>query len=302
MEELPIDMIRDIPLEYQHLICQGIMKKLTLSWINGTKNFKTKFSAAVMNLISEELIQSRQTKPAEINRPSRSLNCVSFWKATEFRTFLLKLGPVVLQNHLSQQAYNHFLALFCATTICCNPDFLPYLSVAKKLFKDFVDNFGDIYGDENFSYTSHSLIHVTDDVQHFGVLDSYSSFKGESNLAYLKGLIHGGYMPLQQLVKRLLEHESVENIESQVEGKEIELRDNILLMKGLRLDSSENNRWILTKDKRIFKIKSFSKGIDGGNFKFQGVFFRRKDAKGFVHSATSILKIISLCLKAKGKR
>lgn len=151
------------------------MKKLVMFWINGTQNYKTKFSAADMNQISEQLLQSWQTKPAEINRPSRSLSCVSFWKATEFRTFLLKLGAVVLQNYLSRPAYNHFLALFCATTICCNPDFLPYLSVAEKLFTDFVDNFGDIYGDENSSYTVHSLIHVTDDVQHYGVLDNYST-------------------------------------------------------------------------------------------------------------------------------
>lgn len=151
LEELPINMVGDIPLEYE--LCQGMMKKFALLWINGTKNYKTKFSAMDIRQISEKNIKTRETKPSEINRSSRSLSCVHFWKATEFRTFLFKIGPVVLRDHLSEEAYNHFLAFFCATTICSSNDLLPFIDVAKKLFKDVTDKFGEIYGYENYCST-----------------------------------------------------------------------------------------------------------------------------------------------------
>lgn len=192
-------MVRDIPLEYLHLILYGAMKRLLNLWVDGTKAFK--FSNSDVLEISKKHVQAGYTKPTEINRSNRSLKCLSFWKATEFRTFLLKTGPVILRDHLTLEMYNHFLLLHCAVSICCTERFLTYLPVAKKLFRAFTGKFGDIYGNENSTYSSHSIIHVTDDVERFGVFDNYSAFPGESNLGFLKGLVRGGNRPLQQVIK-----------------------------------------------------------------------------------------------------
>lgn len=107
-------------------------------------------------------------------------------------------------------------------------------------------------------YTVHNLIHIADDVERYGVLDNYSAFRGESNLAFIKRLLRSGYKPLQQIVKRIQELEAVETLEALVPEKEIELNKNILKFKDIRLDSSEKNRWVLTKDRVIFKVKGFS--------------------------------------------
>ncbi len=182
LEELRIDMVRDIPLEYLHLILYGAMKRLLTLWTQGTKHFK--FSKEDMKQISEKHQRAGITKPSEINKPNRSLDCLSFWKATECRTFLLKTGPVVLRGHLTEELYNHFLALHCAVTICCSESLKRYVPVANQLFRIFSDKFGELYGNENCTYGSHSLIHVTDDVERFGVLDNYSAFPGENNLGF----------------------------------------------------------------------------------------------------------------------
>lgn len=254
LEELPIDMILDVPLEYLHLILYGAMKRLLTLWVVGTQHFK--FTDADILEISRKHKQAGDTKPSEINRANRSLKCLSFWKATEFRTFLLKTGPVVLHGHLTEEMYNHFLALHCAVTICCSETMQMYLPAAKQLFRKFTEKFGDLYGDENYTYSIHSLIHVTDDVERFGVFDNYSAFPGESNLGFLKNLVRGGHLPLQQVVRRLAERDSCEKIcEFESQGIEREgLHKGIFRMKGLRIDSSEKNRWILTKNKDIFKI------------------------------------------------
>ncbi len=260
LEELQIDMVRDIPLEYLHLILYGCMKRLLLLWMNGTKDFK--FSDDDIIGISKRHMQAGDTKPTEIAKQNRSLKCLSFWKATEFRTFLLKTGPVVLRGYVTQEMYNHFLALHCGVTICCSESLKKYLPVADALFRSFTDKFGDIYGKENYTYSIHSLIHVTDDVDRFGVFDDYSAFPGESNLGFLKNLVRGGFLPLQQVVKRLSERDSCEKIcdfvEKEEESQKEGLHKNIFRMNGLRLDSSEKNRWILTKNMEIFKVDFFS--------------------------------------------
>lgn len=260
LEELPIDMIRDIPLEYLHLILYGIMKRLLTMWVNGTKIFK--FSDADILKVSQKHVQAGRTKPSEINKPNRSLKCLSFWKAAEFRTFLLKTGPVALRGSLTDAMYNHFLALHCAVTICCSETLIKYRPIAKCLFRSFTERFGEIYRNENYTYSIHSVIHVTDDVERFGVFDEYSAFPGESNLGFLKNLVRGGHLPLQQVIKRIAERDSCEKIcefeQKQVVAKE-SLQKNVLRLKGLRLDSSEKNRWLLTKKREIFKIDNILK-------------------------------------------
>lgn len=257
-------MVGFFPVEYLHLLLIGVMKKLLTIWVHGKKNYKAKLSALDITQISEKLIQAGKTKPAEINRPSRGLDCLSDWKATEFRTFLLKTGPVVMRGHLSEEAYNHFLALHCATTICCSESLLSYINVAKYLYKEFVDKFGEIYRDESYSYNVHSVIHITIDVERFGVLDNFSAFPGESNLASIKRMLRGGFKPLQQIVNRIYERESVEMYQAQAQAtlasapQKIGLHKDILTLKDLRLDSSEKNRWILTKNNCVVKIKGFS--------------------------------------------
>lgn len=133
LEELPIDMVLDIPLEYLHLILYGVMKRLLNLWVNGTKNFK--FSKQDILGVSGKHMLAGGTKPIEINKPNRSLNCLSFWKATEFRTFLLKTGPVALHSYLPAEIHNHFLALHCAVTICSSESLKKYLPIAKCLFR-----------------------------------------------------------------------------------------------------------------------------------------------------------------------
>lgn len=237
----------------------SFFRKIIKNNFPGTKHFK--FSEKDIYEISAKLQASGVTKPSEINIPNRSLHCLSFWKATEFRTFLLKTGPVVLRGHLTEQMYNHFLALHCAVTICSSEALKRYVPVAKSLFRTFTERFGDLYGDCYRTYSVHSIIHVTDDVERFGVLDKYSAFPGESNLGFLKNLVRGGHLPLEQVARRIIERDLCEKIceFENSHGEEREgLRKGILRVKGIRLDDTEKNRWILTKNLEIFKIASIS--------------------------------------------
>lgn len=204
LEDLPIYMINVFPLDYLHLILLGVTKFLLQFWTTGIATYKTKFSALDMKQINEKIMVARKTQPADINRKCRPLSSLRFWKGTEFRTFLLKVGPAVLENHLTKEAFNHFLALHCAVTICTSKSLLKY---ARHLLNEFVDRFGEIYGDSRFTYKVHMLIHLVDDVDKYGDLDRQSSFRFETNLGVLKSLLRSGQKLLEQVAKRLTERQ-----------------------------------------------------------------------------------------------
>lgn len=271
LEELPINMVDDFVLDYMHLLLPGIQKCLLKMWMKGTASFKTKFSSRDMAVISKLIDTTNDNLPREIHRSSRSLDVVGFWKATEFRTFLLKTGPVVLQDILPLEAYNHFMLLHCAVTICSCELFLKYSEIAEKLFLEFVETFPDIYGEENVTYTVHSLIHVMKDVKKFGTLDSYSAFSFESKLGEIKSLLRSGHKPFQQVAKRIMELTAIDrkkpNTTTNVLKKMQDENHNIpgckgvyleIHLSGMVLSSSCQNRWILTKCNEIVKIINFT--------------------------------------------
>ena len=102
IEKLPIDMINNFPLDDMHLLCLGVMKKLLLIWIKN-RSLKTKLSAKNIEEISSKLISTRVHTSIEFNRVARGLDVISYWKATELRTFLMYLGPMVLKDVVNQQ-------------------------------------------------------------------------------------------------------------------------------------------------------------------------------------------------------
>ena len=50
-------------------------------------------------------------------RRPRSLKELDRWKATEYRSFLLYIGPIVMRNYLSNDVYSHFILLSSAARL-----------------------------------------------------------------------------------------------------------------------------------------------------------------------------------------
>lgn len=112
LEKLPIDMIKSIPVsDSLHLLDLGIIKRLLSGYVYGTLGLKTKWSANVTESVSNFLLRCRM--PREIHRAVRGLDCLKFWKGTEYRTFGLYLGLVILKDYLSEEIYQHFMLFFC---------------------------------------------------------------------------------------------------------------------------------------------------------------------------------------------
>ncbi|XP_029171122.1 uncharacterized protein LOC114940566 [Nylanderia fulva] len=98
-----LGLVTNVPLDYMHLICLGVVKKLLILWIKGSLSIR--LNSTQIQKISKLLIKIRERTPIEFVRKPRSLNNVMYWKATEFRQFLLYTGPVVLNEFIRDIYY-----------------------------------------------------------------------------------------------------------------------------------------------------------------------------------------------------
>ena len=86
---------------------------------------------------------------SESARQPRGLDELNRWKATELRTFLLYVGPIVLKCILRPEKYIHFLSLSVSIRILLDEDSnIPsvYSGYVERLLKYFVTNCMEYYG------------------------------------------------------------------------------------------------------------------------------------------------------------
>jgi len=238
------DCVTNFPLDYMHLVCLGITRRLLVALKDG--NRLCKLSGNLINQLSEKLIQFKSAIPSEFVRRPRSMNELKRWKATEFRQFLLYTGPVALKGILSKEAYAHFLTLSIGVSLLLDEDKLcdaNCISYASQLLKYFVSKSPEIYGQGFVSYNVHSLTHLHNDVQHYQCsLDNISCFPFENFLQILKKFVRGTQNPLSQVVKRVTE---LENLNVTITKKEL----------NTKATTNERDRWFLMKNGHFACIK-----------------------------------------------
>ncbi|XP_070171295.1 uncharacterized protein [Polyergus mexicanus] len=200
--------ISNTPLDYMHLICLGVVKKLILLCIKGPLSIR--LSRRTINKISYLLILLRCTTPSDFVRKPRSLKDVKQWKAVEFRNFLLYVRPVVLRYTLKKDMYHHFLTLHTAITILVRPDLCQkeFIDYAEVLLRNFILSFEILYGKQYISHNVHNLLHLCSDVRIFGPLDNFSAFHFENYMMTIKRRLRKNEKLLQQLIKRYSENEN----------------------------------------------------------------------------------------------
>jgi len=290
LERFPVDMIKAVPIDYMHAVCLGTMKRMLKFWVRGKQSVR--IPNEKIYDADKELISLRQYFPSEFVRLPRSLNDIEYWKANEFRTFLLYSGPIVLKGRLRKTFYLHFLKLYCAIKILVTPVLcIAKNEVAYNLLIDFVAEFKTNYGAQFITHNIHSLIHLPYYVKTHGCLDNFSAFKYESYFGIIKKSISHSRFPLQEAVNRIQEktnilynnnHDDNANLdETHVLSNECDV-DNITLNKNheftffqtIKLSSSNyiisthvsKNNYIMLNTNEIAIVKNIFKCINGNIF------------------------------------
>ncbi|CAI6357848.1 unnamed protein product [Macrosiphum euphorbiae] len=203
--ELPgIDLVHTFALDYMHLVCLGVVKKLIMLWLHkGPLNVR--IPSRNVHKLTEALLAVKCYIPSDFVRKTREIQEISRWKATELRLFLLYVGPIVLKNIINDDFYNHFMSLNISMIILLSPNLHNYVPYAEELLDYFIKTFEILYGREHNSHNIHGLSHLCDDFKYYGPLDNCSAFPFENYMKELKSKIRKHEKPLEQVINRYSE-------------------------------------------------------------------------------------------------
>lgn len=82
------DLVASIPIDYMHAVLEGVVRRLVNMWINSIHHLQPYYIGRKIATIDNQLLQQRP--PSEFSRPPRSIHKhLKFWKASEFRNWLL---------------------------------------------------------------------------------------------------------------------------------------------------------------------------------------------------------------------
>lgn len=206
LSQLLPNLIHQVPFESMHLVYLGIAKKILVALIAGEYNKKIKLKSSTLKLLNDHLELIQKYCPSEFSRRQRIITEYVRYKATEYRQFLLYTGPLIFHNRLEKSIYLHFLILNTAIRILNLPrPNKSSLTFADIALKKFVEECPYIYGPRFMSYNVHGLLHINEDVERYGPLDSFSAFTFENEMSTYKKLCRKPDLLLQQISNRVEE-------------------------------------------------------------------------------------------------
>ena len=204
--ELNFKMVSGFILDYMHLCCLGVMKRL-LQRLNKSKinQLKRHLSTQQKKMFQDNLDFMRMHIPSDFPRKFEGgLKHLSRWKASEYRLIMLYVGVVLLRNlPLYDGLYSNFLSFAVAMRILLTDD-NSYIEIAKEQLQNFVKGAKKIYGKGFVSYNVHAVAHLPEDYNNYGNLENISCFSFENYLgSNIKGAVRSGYKPLNQIVSHV---------------------------------------------------------------------------------------------------
>ena len=206
LSSLKLGLVTQFPLDYMHLCCLNVMRRLLRTWVKG--NLPHRLSSGCIERMNLRIEAFSKVIPSDFARRGRSLRDIDNWKATEFRLFLLYAGPVVLRGILPAGKYKHFLLFSLGTYILLLPNCSDeFKEAARKLLYQFVTNVPKLYSKSFMVSSFHCLLHLTDDARSFGSLNNCNAFCFENFMQVLKKMLRGKSHYLEQAVNRLHEYE-----------------------------------------------------------------------------------------------
>lgn len=173
-----------------HGVLLGVQKLLLELW------FLPKFGKENFNFQDkQELVDKRLLgiKPTlNITRLPRSILDLKYWKASEYRSFLLYFGGPVLHDILDKDRFRHYLLLVNSMHILLKFGSTHNdINRAEEMLTKFCELFADLYDVRFMRLNVHQLLHLPDSVRTLGPLYTHSCFSFEDKNGVLLKMIRG---------------------------------------------------------------------------------------------------------------
>ncbi len=206
------DLIQGTVIDYMHCVLEGVVSLLLDLWFD-SENHKNKYyvTPRMEEIVNKNLNCIKGLR--SFTRRPRSTKEKGFWKANEFRCWLLYYALPCLKGVLKDSYFRHFALLSEAIFIFLQTNISKTeFNKASRNLKVFVTNFAKLYGEENMMYNVHLLEHLSECVESCGPLWGYSNFSFESNNGWLVQNVKGTTDVEKQLATRYVYYGVLEDL------------------------------------------------------------------------------------------
>jgi hypothetical protein len=184
------DLAKGFFPDYMHAVLLGVVRQFVYLWFDTASHSKPYYLGRSLTEIDKIIIALKP--PSEIKRMPRSLTVRKYWKAAEWRNFLLFYSSVCLQSFLPHNFLNHWrLLVYAVYNLMLQPIAPATITFCDLALHKFVVLVGELYGEEFMSYNVHLLTHLSTAVKRWGPLWANSCFLFEDANGKLLRYFHG---------------------------------------------------------------------------------------------------------------
>jgi hypothetical protein len=189
VSKIPLfDRSESVCAEYMHLLLLGVVKYFLLKIFFDSKG--EWFIGKKINEI-DQFIHSIRV-PDFVKRLPRSVKDMKYWKASEFRNFLLFYSLPLFNGILPEKYFQHWILLVAAAHILLKEAISENdINCCEIMLRAFVRDVGTLYGQVCYTYNVHTLLHVCDLVRKCGNLWATSAFPFETFNGFIAAQLHG---------------------------------------------------------------------------------------------------------------
>lgn len=178
-------------IDSMHCVYLGVTRQLLHLWFDKDDKDEKWSIHSKIKIVSGRLL--KMTPPHFVERAAQSIEKLTYWKASELRTFLFYYCLCILSGVLRSEEYFQHLVKFVKGVALLNKSSVSEedIRLASLLLNEFVSDFERLYGRRNMSHNLHMLLHLADSVKMLAPLFITSCFKFEDMNGRLCNLIHG---------------------------------------------------------------------------------------------------------------
>jgi len=176
--------------EYMHCILLGVVRQFTSLWFDASSHGE-KYSLRKHTADIDKIMLGVKP-PSEVKRLPRLLSLRKYWKASEWRSFLLFHSVIALKPFMLPELYRHWLLLhFAVYNLMAKHVKRSHLISCDLALHKFVSKIPELYGRAHVSYNVHLLTHTVQAVEQWGPLWASSAFIFEDANRHLLRSLHG---------------------------------------------------------------------------------------------------------------
>ncbi|KAJ8665848.1 hypothetical protein QAD02_007510 [Eretmocerus hayati] len=198
LSQIVYKYIETTSIDVMHCVFINLTKKLLTLWFGSRFSDESSSMRTFLGDFNAFLKKLRPTD--QTARLPRSLDDFMYWKASEWKNFLLVYSLPLLEKFMPKVYFDHHILLVHGISLLSMSSVTQdMMKKARACLSEYVKRFGIIYGKEHMISNIHLLLHLADVVEQFGPLWVTSCFPFEALNGVLKGNVHGSQKPELQI-------------------------------------------------------------------------------------------------------